>query len=274
MKQDFYEKLKYPDSSFPVIYHFDTIEDIPQQSIFYAHWHDSIEILYFTKGSAYVKCDNKLVQANVGDVIIVNANQLHSIKTISKKCQYNCFIISHDFFDKNELNIYTTDFTSKISDDIYLTDILDEIIVKISNKKSHYKMLIKGDFFYIFAHLLKNYLFEESSLSKQRTKLINIIKTSIVYIESNYQNQITLDLICTQVSLSKYYFCRIFKEIIGISPIEYLNIIRIDKAYEILQSGKYNVSETAELCGFNNINYFSKVFKRYKNILPSSIRKL
>ena len=70
---------------------------------------------------------------------------------------------------------------------------------------------------------------------------------------------------------------RFFKELVGKTPIDYLNFYRIERACEMLISGEKNITETAFECGFNDISYFIKTFKKYKGIPPkqyiSSIKK-
>lgn len=274
MKNNLYENLNYPDLSFPVIYHIDVRDKAHGAFDFKVHWHDSIELLYFTEGTADVKCDDKTVQAKAGDLVIVNTNEMHTVTLTSDRCLYHCFIISQDLFDNKDLNIYTSTFNNLISQDFVLSDLFDSAIKEFSLKKERSNLAVKGFLFGIFSHLLRYCQINESYMSRQRKKILGIVKDSLQYMENNFHRNISLDDICQKEGLSKYYFCRIFKETIGRSPIEYLNSLRINNAAELLKSGKYNVSEAAEMCGFNNINYFSKVFKKYKNALPSSMKKL
>lgn len=64
-------------------------------------------------------------------------------------------------------------------------------------------------------------------------------------------------------------FCGLYKKQFGISPTEHLIRIRIDRAKHLLASGLYNVSETAELCGFSSLHYFSLTFKKHVGCPPS-----
>lgn len=62
--------------------------------------------------------------------------------------------------------------------------------------------------------------------------------------------------------MSEVSFRRYFKEFTGKSPIEYRNDIRLNKANIMLQSGQYTVSETAEECGFSNLSFFTRLYKK------------
>jgi AraC-like DNA-binding protein/mannose-6-phosphate isomerase-like protein (cupin superfamily) len=272
MNNNQYEKLEYKDSSFPIIFHLDKQSWNNEEHSFTMHWHDSIEILYVIKGQGITRCDNTSVSSNVGNIIIVNTNQLHTVTSLSDELEYYCIIISPELFNNRDINILTSNLKNHIENDNYLESIFENIIKEFDEKKVGYKMQVKGLLYTMFTHLMRNYPQENVLLSKKDIKTLNIIKTSLLFIENNYNRQIALEEICANVNLSKYYFCRIFKETVGKSPIEYLNLVRVNRASKLLQQGKYNVSEAAELCGFNSINYFCKVFKKYKGVLPSTIK--
>ena len=64
------------------------------------------------------------------------------------------------------------------------------------------------------------------------------------------------------------YFCRMFKEIIQTTPIEYLLQYRIEQAAMRLTAANISVTEAAMACGFNDYSYFIRVFKRVKGVTP------
>ena len=73
------------------------------------------------------------------------------------------------------------------------------------------------------------------------------------------------------MGMSKFYLCREFKRATGQTVIEYVNSYRIQKAAQLI-SGGYTVSEAARACGFENMSFFTKTFKKYLGCLPSSYR--
>lgn len=99
------------------------------------------------------------------------------------------------------------------------------------------------------------------------------IKIAVTYLDSNFTDHFSVDDLAKMCSFSIASFRRIFVRYKGMSPIEYRNRLRIQKASELLKSGKYTVSEAAEAVGIQDIKYFSKLFKRYTGLNPSFIRK-
>lgn len=68
--------------------------------------------------------------------------------------------------------------------------------------------------------------------------------------------------------MSESNFRRLFREYTGTSPIAYRNDLRLHHAQTMLQSGEYNVSEAAQLCGFTNLSFFTRLYKRKFGCTP------
>ena len=109
--------------------------------------------------------------------------------------------------------------------------------------------------------------FIESTFIMKNVKNKDIIYKAISYIRENYNSNITLDSVASEVGLSSSYFSRLFKEEVNISYSDYLNKVRIEKAKDLME---YNMShaEIAQRVGFSNQSYFNKVFKKFENITP------
>ena len=99
------------------------------------------------------------------------------------------------------------------------------------------------------------------------------IQKGITYLENNYCADFSMDVLAQMCNLSLPYFRRIFLECKGMPPVEYRNRLRIQKASELLRTGRYTVSEVAEQTGIHDVKYFGKLFKRYIGMNPSALRK-
>jgi AraC family transcriptional regulator, pdu and cob operon regulator len=93
------------------------------------------------------------------------------------------------------------------------------------------------------------------------------------YIEQNYQKKLTIEEIANCVFLSKSHFSHMFKKEVGISPINYLNRFRIDKAKELLQNTNNSITEIAANVGFQSLPHFNRIFKSLEKITPGLCRK-
>ncbi len=101
----------------------------------------------------------------------------------------------------------------------------------------------------------------------------NKISPAIKYLRLHYREEISADHLAEICYLSKAQFHRLFKKQTGFTPIEYKNNLRIERAMQMLEDGEYSISEIATSVGFDNVFYFSKTFKKIKNIAPKDYKK-
>lgn len=94
-----------------------------------------------------------------------------------------------------------------------------------------------------------------------------------LYIENNFNRDVTVEEIANDVGLSLSFFSRKFKHDMGYSPIEYLNHLRIQKACQLLHFTNTRVKEIAFIVGFKDQFYFSRFFRKQIGISPSQFRK-
>ncbi len=98
------------------------------------------------------------------------------------------------------------------------------------------------------------------------------IKRACDYIENNYDRDLSLSEIASSVHLTRNYFANLFKEKTGKTVMEYLTEIRMRKAQALLKNTELKIYEITERVGFNNSNYFAKVFKKYYQVSPHQYR--
>jgi len=100
------------------------------------------------------------------------------------------------------------------------------------------------------------------------------IKKLLAFMDDHYAEELTINDFAEQLNLHPVYLGKLFKLNTGINYKEYLQRLRIDHAESILSTGKYTVTETAERCGYQDLSYFSKVFKELKGYSPSAAKKM
>ena len=101
----------------------------------------------------------------------------------------------------------------------------------------------------------------------------NMINKSIEYMSTHFTQKITLEELAAISKKSVSYYGKTFKKIFGVTPIDYLLSIRVSYAKRLLENGA-SVTETASLCGFSNVYYFSKAFKNKENVSPSEYKRI
>lgn len=108
------------------------------------------------------------------------------------------------------------------------------------------------------------------------TDYSGVSATEIVkkYIDDNYAKDITLEELSEHVCLSPKYISDIFKKDFGINFKDYVTFIRTEHAKTFLMEPRYKITDIAEMVGYNNVKYFTKIFKKVVGITPTSFRKL
>ncbi len=98
------------------------------------------------------------------------------------------------------------------------------------------------------------------------------VKPAIDFIECEYAKPITSDILAEKCIMSNTNFRRVFKSVCGVSPIEYLLRVRLERAKQLLLHTALTVEEVALQCGFNEVSYFSRLFKKRYNKSPLQYR--
>lgn len=98
----------------------------------------------------------------------------------------------------------------------------------------------------------------------------DMIQKGVLYMNMYFDKRnISVGDIAKKCNISEVYFRKLFKESYGMSPLKYINKLRIEHACRLLESGYYRVSEAATLSGFEDMKYFSTAFKKHVGIMPS-----
>lgn len=117
-------------------------------------------------------------------------------------------------------------------------------------------------------HLLGRLL--ERHVNPHFSNLINTrdFQEVIDYISTHFCDKISTNYISKMFGYNETYLCRRFKDITGLSPVEYIKILRLEKARSLLKHSNESISAIAIECGFSDINYFSRRFKAHYKITP------
>ena len=111
-------------------------------------------------------------------------------------------------------------------------------------------------------------LLSDNNISKDTSIMDTRIKKVLHYMSHHYNEPLTVEMMADMSNLSNMYFGSLFKKETGMSFRNFLTLIRMNRAEEMLYSGEYKIHEVAESCGFSDVFYFSKIFKKIGLCLP------
>ena len=111
---------------------------------------------------------------------------------------------------------------------------------------------------------------------KPKTKthaLIEEMNNAVRFFHENYNKSICIEEYAAEHHMSVSWFIRNFKEYTTMTPAQYILSLRISNAQTLLESTNYNVTEIADIVGYDNPLYFSRIFKKQSGMSPSEFRK-
>jgi len=260
-----YEPHILPDARTPYLYH-DKIKVTGSKMI--PNWHRNVEFLRFFSGEGRVICDGESFAVGEGDIFVANSNCMHAVHSESGVV-YQCLIIDADFCQENGIDTDKIAFTPHIHDE-ELVRKFDDIVCEINSEDKFRITAIRSAVLNFILYLSRNHLDNMALFDKHIKKnTVENIKIATLYIKAHLTEKLSLDDIALQTGLSKFHFAREFKKNVGMTTVNYINILRCEKARKMLSSGNYRVFEVLDECGFENASYFTKVFKKFCGMTPA-----
>ena len=133
-------------------------------------------------------------------------------------------------------------------------------------KKSGFILKANACFYEIMHILQKDMISQYLPSSKMK-----IISPALDYISKNYYKEvISVPKLAELCKISETYLRRLFYSLVGTQPIKYINDLKIERAKELLRSGRYSVQKTAEACGYSDLALFSSEFKKSVGLSPTA----
>lgn len=145
-----------------------------------------------------------------------------------------------------------------------------QIIQELQLCKARYEELLSILLRHIFLIISRN-------LETLKNASINTEKEAeyaIHYFRENYNKDISIEKYAQSRHISTCWFIRSFRQVVGMTPMQYVLSLRISNAQSLLENAEYNVSEIASMVGYDNPLYFSRLFKKQVGAAPTEYRKL
>lgn len=278
----YHEKKRHGTIDFPVEYHY--VDASHPQYVMPFHWHKEWELIRIIQGTFTMHADEEVLTANTGDILLLRDSMLHG--GVPHNCIYECFLFDlHSLFRSSEIikkhlrPFYRMQLLPILyyPKDTYpaINQITAAMMGCCTNMHSSeqqskdYELMLLGCICNLFACILQEHLYAPNEEPfPPHSHRIEQIKTVLEYIEQEFAFPISLGDLANQAGMNPNYFCRIFKEIIQQTPLEYVMRYRVEQAAMLLTSSALPITEIALECGFNDCSYFIRVFKRLKGMTP------
>jgi AraC-like DNA-binding protein len=240
---------------------------------FRKHWHEHLELHYITEGKADFHLGQSIYHVVPGDMVIINPNELHAIYATQKP--YHARVIIFDIADiAQELASCNYIFAPIIKNDSTIGDLTQRIFSEMQAAGVGWKQQCKALVLELLVYLCRNCVIQSLQLqeSVRRRKHLDRLNLVLCYIEANYCQPISVMQLANMVYLSEDRFAHLFRESIGIAPIQYINDLRLKKALTLLRVQEYTVTEVAEMVGFRDYNNFGRQFRKRFGCAPKDVK--
>ena len=237
------------------------------------YWHKQLEIMYFTEGNGLLMCGGSEYRVLPGNIYIVNCNELHYFSNSDFTVNY-CITIEPEFF--KELKIEHIIFESVIHNDKFIQSCIIDAFKEFYQQEESWNFAVLGKVYELIAYMLRNYKKYTLPIRKykSRTNKQQLMQKIIEYISDNSSQKLTTASLAQTFHINEQYLCRIFKSEINQTALDYINNLRIKNSLFFLKNTNEPISNIAQNVGFDNINYFSRIFKKYMKMTPSEYREL
>ena len=283
MKQNgFNERKQRGVPGFPIQLY--SVDSNHPQYVMPLHWHKELELVFVHSGQLELFINNQPFVLQAGDIALVNCNHLHRGEPTD--CTYDCIVCDLNMLVKNGNERCSSAYINPImSSELTVEPFLHSNESPLYNRAARlfevmrdcsqfYELGVMSALFSLFEAFYSCGGVSKSSQSDKSVSQSHRIADMVMWIDRNYTERITLDILSEQSGLTPNYICRVFKEYTGQSPIEYVNGVRIKNVCHDIKRGQKNITEAALDNGYDDISYFCKVFKRHMGMSAKEYKSI
>ena len=217
----------------------------------------SNELIFHLSGESTVFFNGKQLDVKKDTIRFLPQGEIHEY-IVKRKERGECI----DIFFNTDIPVTNEAFVLKLNQSEKIKSLFKKIFSVWVAKGDGYYFECVSIIYKIFAELQKKNYIPESQF--------NSIKPAIDYIEKHFlDKKITAEELTLCCTISYPYIKKLFIKKFGVPPIKYSIQLKINYACDLLKSELYTISQTAEICGYNDIYFFSRQFKEYMGISPT-----
>lgn len=221
-------------------------------------------LAFHTEGiKTYIFDGGKELTVHPGEIIYLPR---HASYKVSAAVHGDCYAINFE----SRADIDFPPFVAKVKNEPGILDRFKKAKRAWEEKGIGYEMKCKAELYAILYTLQQEYAASYLSRSK-----MEIIRPAVEHIRRSYAaGPISVAALSKMCGITPEYFRKIFKSFFGVSPIAYVNGLKIGRARELLASELYSVTEAAQMCGYSDSSHFSREFKKATGVAPKNYKPL
>lgn len=246
----------------------------PEKSISHEHTHEYCELFLVSKGSGIHVINEKPYLLTAGTLCYLNRQDYHLFDEMKDLCQVNLLYLGRDSFNcikridhllpqQDESSVWQVD-----------TGVMQQVFDRLASHHEEAfedKLLAESHKEMIFLevlHTLNHWRYKTQDFHSSDDRISQIL----IRLNSQWQQPLDMDALCQEFGIARRTLQRGFAEYTGVSPQHYLARVRLLQARYLLRFSSLNIHEVAERCGFGDVSYFSRAFRRQFGISPNQCR--
>lgn len=228
------------------------------------HMHKEVEIVYVKKGSATAHADNECQEISNGDIFVSFPNQVHFYEKSTVGKYYVIIISPKVFYGIKELLYSNIPTKNTFAANKILKDYLKQFIARTTMAD------VSGSAGYI--NLVMSEILSNIELTPNIKSADGTLREIMDYCENHFYEEISLSSVAEGTHLSRCYISHLFGEKLSISFTDYINILRVNAACELLAETDKKISDISEDVGYGTIRSFNRAFVKIMGQSPQNYR--
>ena len=267
----------------PIIYGENALKYIltdqwPSEKVcFNMHWHDRMEILYVVSGCLGLRNKEEGWCLVEGQIAVFGPGQLHGGVSGKNGVTYHTFMFDAEMFCNATFasGKYLQPIVrgqigfQKCIEDPELSMVLDRLVKQVNKGNMSHPLVTIGMIYEVIG-MIYSYCIKEKQIIPRQDNSFGVI---VDYVNEHYTEKITAKTISAWFGYNESYFCRKFKKTTGFSFTEYVQVLRIEQAQKLLQKTKEEIRVIAWKCGYEDLQYFDRCFRKKCGCSPTEFRK-
>lgn len=268
---------------------YENLWQLPER-IIYDH-----EFLLITQGEGYFTIDGYDFTVKPGDLILFKPQVKHCGHSMHNVFKFICIHfdiyttsnIDNNLVPRSEIDTFVSlnnilsspvvDFNKSTLgfpschtvEDKEIINLFHKILLEKRRRLHGWEKICLSSFIEIVTRLSREIIGPHLYMNEAIYAKEGLIEELLDFIHKNYASDLTVKKLADMAHVTPEYFSKIFKDHIGISPIQYILFYRITQARLLLQNKDNKIEWVGRQCGFSDIHYFSRAFKKYEGISPS-----
>ncbi len=262
---------------FPIEYHYVDRAHPRYQMPF--HWHMEHELILVRSGSFTLSLDSGTHTLSAGDSALIPDGVIHG--GVPHDCVYECVVfdfarfVQENAIGRGALGVLLAEaaqHAQHFTRDSEPCRLVSALFVAMARETTGYEFITTGLMWQLMGLLVGHEVASPHAPERGQEKRAEQMKCALRRIRREYAEPLTLDDLASEADMAPKYFCRVFRQITGRTPIEYLNYYRVECAGERLRTTDEPITDIALSCGFNDLSYFTKTFRKFKGVSARQYR--